>query len=127
MTIKEKLAALSEFCEAHPACAGCPLFSLEHAEADCFETNASIEKNYEIVFGNAPDHDNVNHPAHYETGKFECIDVMVETQGVETVKAYCLCAAFQYLYRHSRKNGVEDIKKAQWYIDKFLELNEPES
>lgn len=23
--------------------------------------------------------DNVNHPAHYETGKFECIDVMVET------------------------------------------------
>lgn len=27
--------------------------------------------------------DNVNHPAHYETGKFECIDVMVETQGVE--------------------------------------------
>ena len=25
--------------------------------------------------------DNVNHPAHYETGKFECIDVMVETQG----------------------------------------------
>lgn len=25
--------------------------------------------------------DNVNHPAHYETGRFECIDVMVETQG----------------------------------------------
>lgn len=29
--------------------------------------------------------DNVNHPAHYETGKFECIDVMLETQGVEAV------------------------------------------
>ena len=27
--------------------------------------------------------DNVNHPSHYETGKFECIDVMVETQGVQ--------------------------------------------
>lgn len=27
--------------------------------------------------------DNVNHPAHYETGKFECIEVMLETQGVE--------------------------------------------
>lgn len=25
--------------------------------------------------------DNVNHPSHYETGNFECIDVMVETQG----------------------------------------------
>lgn len=29
--------------------------------------------------------DNVNHPAHYETGKFECIEVMLETQGVEAV------------------------------------------
>lgn len=28
--------------------------------------------------------DNVNHPAHYETGKFECIEVMLETQGVDT-------------------------------------------
>ena len=25
--------------------------------------------------------DNVNHPMHYETGKFECIEVMLETQG----------------------------------------------
>ena len=29
--------------------------------------------------------DNVNHPSHYETGKFECIDVMLETQGIEAV------------------------------------------
>ena len=28
------------------------------------------------------EHDNVNHPSHYETGKFECIDVMIETQGI---------------------------------------------
>ena len=66
--------------------------------------------------------DNVNHPKHYETGKFECIDVMVETQGEDAVKAYCLCAAFKYLYRHKRKNGLEDIKKARWYLDKFIEL-----
>ena len=30
--------------------------------------------------------DNVNHPSHYETGKFECIDVMVETQGIQATK-----------------------------------------
>jgi len=71
--------------------------------------------------------DNVNHPAHYETGKFECIDVMVETQGEEAVKAYCLCAAFKYLYRHRRKNGLEDIKKARWYLDKYVELEEGEA
>lgn len=32
--------------------------------------------------------DNVNHPAHYETGRFECIDVMLETQGMEAVKSF---------------------------------------
>lgn len=38
--------------------------------------------------------DNVNHPAHYETGKFECIEVMLETQGVEAVLNFCQCNAF---------------------------------
>lgn len=29
-----------------------------------------------------------------------------------------------YLYRHSRKNGLEDIKKAIWYLNKYVELEE---
>lgn len=68
--------------------------------------------------------DNVNHPSHYETGKFECIDVMVETQGVEATKDFCVRNALKYLYRHKRKNGLEDIKKAIWYLNKFVELEE---
>lgn len=67
--------------------------------------------------------DMVNHPSHYETGKFECIDVMIETQGVEAVKHFCICNAFKYLYRHSNKNGTEDIKKAIWYLNKYVELD----
>lgn len=66
--------------------------------------------------------DVVNHPSHYESGKFECIEVMLETQGKDAVMDFCLCNAFKYLYRHNRKNGTEDIKKAKWYIDKYLEL-----
>ena len=69
------------------------------------------------------DLDNVNHPSHYETGKFECIDVMLETQGEEAVKAFCICNAMKYLYRHKRKNGDEDVRKASWYLNKYLELN----
>ncbi len=68
--------------------------------------------------------DNVNHPSHYETGKFECIEVMTEVFGVEAVQDFCMCNAFKYLYRHRRKNGKEDIQKAQWYINKYLELEE---
>ncbi len=71
-----------------------------------------------------PAHDAVEHPAHYETGKFECIDVMIETQGVEAVMDFCVCNAFKYLYRHGRKNGAEDIKKAIWYLNKWVELND---
>lgn len=63
------------------------------------------------------DNDNVNHPTHY-TGKFECIEVMLETQGKEV----CICNAFKYLYRHKNKNGDEDIEKAIWYLNKYLEL-----
>ena len=66
--------------------------------------------------------DNVNHPAHYETGKFECIDVMVETQGVEATQNFCVCNALKYVYRHKRKNGMEDLQKAIWYLNKAVEL-----
>lgn len=68
--------------------------------------------------------DNVNHPSHYETGKFECIDVMTEVMGTNAVKAFCVCNAFKYLYRCERKNGVEDIKKAIWYLNKYIEMEE---
>lgn len=71
----------------------------------------------------APDSDMVYHPPHYETGAgFECIDVLLETQGTEAVEGFCLCNAMKYLYRNTRKNGVEDIRKAKWYLDKYLEL-----
>ena len=68
------------------------------------------------------EHDNVNHQSHYETGKFECIDVMIETQGIEATKNFCVCNAFKYIYRHNMKNGEEDLRKAKWYLDKYMEL-----
>ena len=68
------------------------------------------------------EHDNVNHPSQYETGKFECIDVMIETQGIEATKNFCVCNAFKYIYRHNMKNGEEDLRKAKWYLDKYMEL-----
>lgn len=73
--------------------------------------------------------DNVNHPAHYETGKFECIDVMVEVFGAEKVAAFCECNAFKYLYRCENKHETpqEDWEKARWYINKALELTGQET
>lgn len=72
--------------------------------------------------------DNVNHPKHYETGKFECIEVMQEAIGVEATKGFCLCNAFKYIYRCKSKHEspVEDIKKAIWYLENFLEIEKRE-
>ena len=66
--------------------------------------------------------DMVNNPPHYTHGNFECIDVMVDNFGKEAVEHFCLLNAFKYVWRSNYKNGIQDIKKAMWYLDKYLEL-----
>lgn len=69
--------------------------------------------------------DNVDHPSHYTNSKgIECIDAMEAAFGKEYVQCFCMCNAFKYIFRHHKKNGIEDVKKAQWYINKYIELNE---
>lgn len=63
----------------------------------------------------------VNHPAHYQ-GKNECIDVMLAMFGVDAVKHFCMCNAYKYRFRADKKNGAEDIAKAEWYESKLIEL-----
>lgn len=68
--------------------------------------------------------DNIN-PSHYkDVASIECFDLMIETQGVEAVKNYCICNAQKYIFRHRHKNGDEDVLKAAWYLDKYRELCE---
>lgn len=62
----------------------------------------------------------VNHPDHYKTGQYECIEVMKEIFGVDALKDFCKLNAFKYLWRADRKNGQEDLKKAKWYLDTLL-------
>lgn len=64
--------------------------------------------------------DPVNRPAHYTSGGIECIDAMQAAFGDEVVNDFCLCNAFKYLWRHRNKNGVEDLKKARWYLNRLI-------
>ena len=70
--------------------------------------------------------DNVNHPKHYQ-GKHECIDEMIVMFGVEAVKGFCKCNVYKYRYRADKKNGDEDLKKAEWYMDYLMKLEEREN
>ena len=128
MTCREKLKRDNPACigeEWAGGCCGCPpdYGYLDHPEYCIGDgDNVLCAKCWDREIPGASD--NVNHPTHYETGKFECIDVMVETQGVDAVKSFCLCNAFKYIYRTRRKNGLEDVKKALWYLEKYVELEE---
>ena len=66
-------------------------------------------------------YEKVDHPEHYQ-GKNECIDVMIAMFGAEAVKSFCRCNAYKYRFRADRKNGEEDIRKAEWYESKLIEL-----
>lgn len=70
--------------------------------------------------------DPVNRPTHYTSGGIECIDAMQAAFGVEAVKDFCLCNAFKYLWRHRNKNGVEDLKKCRWYLNRMIREMEVE-
>lgn len=67
--------------------------------------------------------DNVNNPEHYASGGIECIDAMIAAYGKEAVMHFCQCNAFKYQFRFVKKNGIEDLKKAEWYNNKFIELS----
>ena len=68
--------------------------------------------------------DNVNHPSHYESScSLECIDVMEAVFGDISVYDFCICNAFKYLWRYKHKNGEEDIRKAEWYINRARKLS----
>ena len=66
--------------------------------------------------------ESVNHPAHYQ-GKHECIDEMIALFGLDAVRCFCMCNVYKYRFRAANKNGQEDIAKAEWYMDKLIELN----
>lgn len=64
--------------------------------------------------------DNVNHPAHYQ-GNIECIDaITVAVEDLSGIEAVCTANAIKYLWRWKRKNGIEDLRKAHWYIQRLI-------
>lgn len=70
--------------------------------------------------------DNVNNPTHYTQGEIECIDcIKAATVNKVGIEAFCAGNAIKYLFRYENKNGLEDIRKAQWYINRLIkELEE---
>jgi len=68
-----------------------------------------------------PSDDPVNSPAHYNTKGVEAITAIEASMSDEEFKGYCKGNAMKYLWRYKYKGKpVEDLKKAQWYLEKLI-------
>lgn len=66
--------------------------------------------------------DNINQPSHYTYGKIDCIDAIDSAvSGLSGFESFCTGNAIKYLWRWKLKGGVDDLRKAEWYIKKLIE------
>lgn len=78
----------------------------------------------ESIIDNLPEfkHNVVNHPKHYTSGDIECIDAIKASMSKEAFAGFLKGNIIKYMWRYEHKNGTEDLKKAQWYQNKLIEL-----
>ena len=64
--------------------------------------------------------DMVNNPPHYNKYGVECLDAIRSATG-EGYESYLQGNIIKYLWRYRYKNGVEDLEKAKFYLDKMIQ------
>ena len=70
--------------------------------------------------------DNVNQPPPYNQAGIECIDAILAATG-DGFEYYLQGNIMKYLWRYRYKNGTEDLRKAQWYLNKLIEVKQNDS
>lgn len=68
--------------------------------------------------------DLVNSPSHYTQQNMEVIDIIENSMTRTQFCGYMRGNIIKYMLRYEHKNGVEDLKKARWYLDRLVETLE---
>lgn len=68
--------------------------------------------------------DKINNPAHYTAGGIETLDYIKAK--VSDYPSYAVGNILKYVSRYEHKNGIEDLKKAQFYLNDLIEWMESE-
>ena len=76
------------------------------------ETNISISEN-----------DSIN-PSHYVFGGIETIEYLNAKLTPAEYRGFLKGNVLKYISRESEKNGLEDLKKSKWYLDKLIEVSD---
>ena len=64
--------------------------------------------------------DPVNHPEHYTQANVECIDAIKSALTEDEFRGFIKGQILKYTWRERFKNGVEDLKKCQWYLEYYI-------
>lgn len=129
-TRDEMVRTLDKFCDECHSCNSCLLEKFSGGVMCNFDKwpDDKLAIAYDHVYKNMDENvqDMVNHPQHYTQGGIECIDALkAATVGKRGIEAVCVANVIKYLWRYEKKNGIEDIRKAKFYIERLLkELEE---
>lgn len=89
------------------------------------KTTYSIKNSDSYYEYEYPDEQNdpVNHPAHYTQGGIECIDAIeAACTGLDGQEGYLVGQVIKYIWRWKHKNGLQDLEKAKWYLERLISL-----
>lgn len=117
---------LPEWCSVYDL-QSCEWVGIETSCCTIYEDEEPIERTYSEDTKDTCESipaDNVNYPTHYTQGRRELIDVMSDIFTNEEFKGFLKCNCLKYLARYKHKNGIEDLKKASWYLNKLIEVEE---
>lgn len=69
----------------------------------------------------------VDHPAHYNSGSFEVIDIIDGFIEFNGVVAFDLGNVLKYVMRAGKKTDdpIEDLEKAKWYLEHAIDKLSP--
>mgnify|MGYP002516657379 CR=1 FL=1 len=141
-TREEMVRTLDEFCDGQEKCSVCLLNKFSCSNGDSWDFDEwsddklaiaydHVRKNGETRLDSShlkeqsdkPDeaYDVVSRPKHYNQGGIECIEcIKAAVTNKVGIEAVCVANVIKYLFRYEEKNGVEDVHKAKWYIDRLL-------
>ena len=66
--------------------------------------------------------DNINSPSHYHKGGIDVIGFCKGKLSEERQAGFFQMNILKYVTRYTEKNGIEDLEKARFYLDKLIEL-----
>lgn len=94
---------------------GCTSCTNTFGSSHCYGCEGYDSTMYTII-----EADPVNNPSHYTDGSIEVIDYICDKFDI---KSFCLGNAIKYISRAGKKNNeVEDLRKAIWYINHYIEV-----